>query len=152
MYSDMSEAERGKAMKLLNRGCSGLGWGQSFEERRLRGGTKSLLGPPLRVREQRRNPPYFIHPRRFVRTGGGQGARGEKRPKSPKKSRRDRDRREQNPPNRGCRGLGWGPSFEERRLRGGTKSLLGHPSSSPRATPQPARYHKPDHKPDNRSL
>ena len=33
------------------------------------------------------------------------------------KSRSDRDRRERDPPNRGCRGLGWVQSFEERRLR-----------------------------------
>ena len=33
------------------------------------------------------------------------------------KSRSDRDWKERNPPNRGCRGLGWVQSFEERRLR-----------------------------------
>ena len=33
------------------------------------------------------------------------------------KSRSDRDRRERDPPNRGCRGLGWVQSFEERCLR-----------------------------------
>ena len=33
------------------------------------------------------------------------------------KSRRDRDWESHNPPNRGCRGLGWVQSFEERRLR-----------------------------------
>ena len=40
------------------------------------------------------------------------------------KSRSDRDWKERDPPNRGCRGgLGWGQSFEERRLRV-TKRLL----------------------------
>ena len=33
------------------------------------------------------------------------------------KSRSDRDWKERDPPNRGCRGLGWGQSFKERRLR-----------------------------------
>ncbi len=33
------------------------------------------------------------------------------------KSRSDRDWKERDPPNRGAGGLGWGQSFEERRLR-----------------------------------
>ena len=45
------------------------------------------------------------------------------------KSRSDRDWKEQDPPNRGCRGLGWVQSFEERRLRV-TQSSFGSPSPS----------------------
>ena len=57
-----------------------------------------------------------IPPGRFVRSGRFAICRNIRKGLG-QKSRRDRDWESHNPPNRGCRGLGWVQSFEERRLR-----------------------------------